>query len=100
VAAKLSRTEIVIDNDANMAALGEATLGAGKGRNPVYYVTLGSGVGGGLVVNGRVYHGAAPGEAEIGTCVWIAMARSWSSAARVGRWIARFANAPRALCAK
>ena len=64
--ATLSRTKIVIDNDANMAALGEATLGAGRGSNPVYYVTLGSGVGGGLVVNGRVYHGAAPGEAEIG----------------------------------
>jgi glucokinase len=64
--AKLSETEIVIDNDANMGALGEATLGAGKGRNPVYYVTLGSGVGGGLVVNGQIYHGAAPGEAEIG----------------------------------
>ena len=63
---KLSQTEIVIDNDANMAALGEATLGAGKGSNPVQYVTLGSGVGGGLVVDGRIYHGAAPGEAEIG----------------------------------
>ena len=64
--AELSDTEIVIDNDANMAALGEATLGAGKDSNPVYYVTLGSGVGGGLVVDGRIYHGAAPGEAEIG----------------------------------
>ena len=64
--AKLSGKQIVIDNDANMAALGEATLGAGKGRDPVYYVTLGSGVGGGLVVNGRIYHGVAPGEAEIG----------------------------------
>jgi len=64
--AKVSRTKIVVDNDANMAALGEATLGAGKGRSPVYYVTLGSGVGGGLVVDGRIYHGAAPGEAEIG----------------------------------
>lgn len=64
--AELSRTEIVIDNDANMAALGEATLGVGKDNNPVYYVTLGSGVGGGLVVDGRIYHGSAPGEAEIG----------------------------------
>jgi glucokinase len=34
--------------------------------NPVFYVTLGSGVGGGLVVDGRIYHGATPGEAEIG----------------------------------
>ena len=36
------------------------------GFNPVFYVTLGSGVGGGLVVDGRIYHGAKPGEAEIG----------------------------------
>jgi glucokinase len=55
-----------VDNDANVAALGEATRGAGAGCNPVFYVTLGSGVGGGLVVDGRIYHGQAPGEAEIG----------------------------------
>jgi len=55
-----------VDNDANVAALGEAHLGAGSGRNPVFYITLGSGVGGGLVVDGRIYHGASPGEAEIG----------------------------------
>jgi len=55
-----------VDNDANAAALGEATRGAGAGFNPVFYVTLGSGVGGGLVVDGKIYHGASPGEAEIG----------------------------------
>jgi glucokinase len=55
-----------VDNDANVAALGEACCGAGRGRNPVFYVTLGSGVGGGLVVDGRIYHGSTPGEAEIG----------------------------------
>jgi len=55
-----------VDNDANVAALGEATFGAGKGLNPAFYVTLGSGVGGGLVVEGKIYHGASPGEAEIG----------------------------------
>jgi len=55
-----------VDNDANVAALGEARLGAGSGENPVFYVTLGSGVGGGLVVDGRIYHGAVPGEAELG----------------------------------
>lgn len=55
-----------VDNDANVAALGEAIHGAGKGRNPVFYVTLGSGVGGGLVINGAIYHGAVPGESEIG----------------------------------
>ncbi len=57
---------VAVDNDANVAALGEAQLGAGRGQNPVLYVTLGSGVGGGLVVDGRIYHGATPGEVEIG----------------------------------
>ncbi len=57
---------VFIDNDANVATLGEAWCGAGRGRNPVFYVTLGSGVGGGLVVNGTIYHGARPGESEIG----------------------------------
>ncbi len=59
-------TEVFVDNDANVAALGEALCGAGVGLNPVGYVTLGSGVGGGLVTEGRIYHGATPGEAEIG----------------------------------
>lgn len=60
------RVPVRVDNDANTGTLGEALHGAGKGYNPVFYVTLGSGVGGGLVVNGAIYHGATPGEAEIG----------------------------------
>ena len=62
----LTRGAVVVDNDANRAALGEAVGGAGSGLNPVFYVTLGSGVGGGLVVGGTLYHGAKPGESEIG----------------------------------
>ncbi len=62
----LSGLPVAVENDANVATLGEAVLGAGKGRNPVFYVTLGSGVGGGLVVDGKIYHGMKPGEAEIG----------------------------------
>ena len=62
----LSGRPVLVDNDANMAALGEALHGAGRGFDPVFYVTLGSGVGGGLVVNSEVYHGKAPGESEIG----------------------------------
>lgn len=62
----LTDTLVAIDNDANVAALGEATHGAGVGFNPVFYVTLGSGVGGGLVEAGKIYHGAKPGESEIG----------------------------------
>jgi glucokinase len=57
---------VFVDNDANVGALGEAIHGSGRGANPVFYVTLGSGVGGGLVVDGRIYHGAKPGESEIG----------------------------------
>ncbi len=64
--APIAGAPVVVDNDANVAALGEALCGAGVGFNPVFYVTLGSGVGGGLVVDGRIYHGAKPGEAEIG----------------------------------
>jgi glucokinase len=62
----LAGAPVVADNDANVAALGEATHGAGVGFNPVFYVTLGSGVGGGLVLDGDIYHGAMPGESEIG----------------------------------
>jgi glucokinase len=57
---------VTVDNDANVAALGEARCGAGVGCEPVFYVTLGSGVGGGLVTDAGRYHGAAPGEAELG----------------------------------
>jgi glucokinase len=57
---------VSVDNDANTATLGEALHGVGVGLNPLFYVTLGSGVGGGLVVDGKIYHGAKPGEAEIG----------------------------------
>src|SRR5207237_112506 len=62
----LSGLPVRVDNDANTATLGEALHGAGVGFDPVFYATLGSGVGGGLVVDGKIYHGAKPGEAEIG----------------------------------
>jgi glucokinase len=63
---ELTKVPVRVDNDANTASLGEALHGAGRGFNPVFYVTLGSGVGGGLTVDSRIYHGAIPGEAEIG----------------------------------
>jgi len=57
---------VVIENDANVAALGESIHGAGSRYDPVFYVTQGSGVGGGLVAGGKLYHGASPSESEIG----------------------------------
>src|SRR2546425_1544464 len=62
----LTGLPVCVDNDANTATFGEALHGAGVGFNPVFYITLGSGAGGGLVVDGQIYHGAKPGEAEIG----------------------------------
>lgn len=64
--AQLTGVPARVENDANVASLAEARRGAGAGRNPVFYVTLGSGVGGGCVVDGKIFHGAAPGESEIG----------------------------------
>lgn len=55
-----------VENDANTAALGEALYGAGQNFNPVLWINAGSGVGGGLIVNGQIYHGAPPGEVELG----------------------------------
>jgi glucokinase len=57
---------VVVDNDANVAAFGEALLGAGSDYQNVFYITLGSGVGSGIVLNKAIYHGAFPGEAEMG----------------------------------
>lgn len=51
------RIPVVVDNDANLAALTEATLGAGRGYDPVLMLTFGTGIGGGLVIGGEIYHG-------------------------------------------
>jgi len=63
---EISGLPAFVDNDGNVAALGEAHRGAGIGRDPVMYVTLGSGVGAGLIVGGAIYHGDTPGELELG----------------------------------
>ena len=50
-------SDIMIENDANAAALGEAVAGAAKGTSCSVLITLGTGVGGGLVINGKVFSG-------------------------------------------
>jgi glucokinase len=55
-----------LENDANAAAVAEHRLGAGRGASNVVLVTLGTGVGGGLILDGRLYHGASGGAGEIG----------------------------------
>ncbi|MGM0751456.1 MAG: ROK family glucokinase [Bacillota bacterium] len=56
----------VIDNDANCAALGEMWKGAGDGAKDIVCVTLGTGVGGGVITNGDVVHGVKGAGGEIG----------------------------------
>jgi glucokinase len=56
----------VMDNDANVGALGEAFYGAGRGCRPLFYLTLSTGIGGGLIVNDTVYRGADSYAGEIG----------------------------------
>ena len=55
-----------IENDANAAAYGEFILGAGRGSDNFFYVTLGSGVGGAFVFGGEIWHGAAGFAGEFG----------------------------------
>lgn len=62
----LTNATVYVDNDANVAALGEATYGAAKNYHVSFYITLGSGVGGGVVINGDIYHATFPGEVEVG----------------------------------
>lgn len=63
---KESGLPVCVDNDANTAALAEALKGSGKNSERVFYVTLGSGMGGGMILDRQIYHGEKPGEAEIG----------------------------------
>lgn len=56
----------VMDNDANVGALGEACFGAGRGCDPLFYMTLSTGIGGGIVSGGRVLRGADSYAGEIG----------------------------------
>lgn len=56
----------VIDNDANCAALGEMWKGAGDGAKDIVCVTLGTGVGGGVITNGDIVHGVKGAGGEIG----------------------------------
>jgi glucokinase len=55
-----------IENDADAAGLAECRFGAGSGFSPVLYITVGSGIGGALIVGERIYRGAGRGAAEIG----------------------------------
>ncbi len=86
-----------VENDCDAAALAEARYGAGRGENPVFYVTVGTGIGGGLVVDGGIFRGAGRGAAEIGhlrpgidasdsEAIVEACSAGWGIAATAQRW--------------
>ncbi len=63
------RVPVALENDANAAALGEHIYGAGRGFRNMIFITVSSGVGGGIIVDGRLYWGATGSAGEIGHMV-------------------------------
>jgi glucokinase len=57
---------VAMENDADAAALGEASWGAGRGRDPMIFVTVGTGIGGGILIDGKLYRGVDGAHPEIG----------------------------------
>jgi glucokinase len=66
IVAKKVGLKVFLENDANCAALGEATYGAGRGFRNVVVLTLGTGVGGGLILNGELFSGPDTCAGELG----------------------------------
>ena len=60
---------VFVDNDANVAALAEFLFGAGRGARNVVMLTIGTGIGGGLILDGEIYRGSIGGGAELGHIV-------------------------------
>ncbi len=60
---------VFVDNDANVAALAEHLYGAGRGAKDMVMLTIGTGIGGGLILNGEVYRGSTGAGAELGHIV-------------------------------
>ena len=63
---------VYLDNDANVAALGESLFGAGRGSGNVVMITIGTGLGGGIIINGRIFSGFHIGGGEMGHHVIVA----------------------------
>jgi glucokinase len=63
---RLYSAPVTIDNDANAAGLAEARWGAGRGHRNVFYATIGTGIGTGIILDGKIYHGRTGSAAEGG----------------------------------
>jgi glucokinase len=60
------QVSVAMENDADAAALGEAAWGSGKGKRSLVYVTIGTGIGGGIILDGKLYRGVEYSHPEIG----------------------------------
>jgi len=63
---RVYKVPIRVDNDANAAALAEAKWGAGRGYRNIFYATVGTGIGTGIILDGRIFHGKTGAAAEGG----------------------------------
>ncbi|HEV2912983.1 MAG TPA: ROK family protein [Pyrinomonadaceae bacterium] len=60
------RVPTMIENDAKLAALGEYVYGAGRGFGNIFYITISTGIGGGIIIGGEIFHGLGNGAGEVG----------------------------------
>jgi glucokinase len=67
--AEILRLPVMVDNDANLAALGENRFGAGRGTKDMVMLTIGTGIGGGILIGGHLYRGRDGGAGEFGHMV-------------------------------
>jgi glucokinase len=64
--ARIFGVQVAVENDGDAAALGEAGWGAGKNKSRLVYVTVGTGIGGGIILDGQLYRGVDAAHPEIG----------------------------------
>src|SRR6267154_1430856 len=64
--ARVFNVTVALENDADAGALGEAEWGAGKNRSRLIFVTVGTGIGGGIILEGKLYRGVEGAHPEIG----------------------------------
>lgn len=82
----LSDKKVFVENDANCAAVAEYRAGAGKGFNTVLMITLGTGIGGGLVSDGKLFRGAKGNALEVGSMKIFADKRQKCTCGRFDCW--------------
>ena len=82
----LSEKKVYIENDANCAAVAEYKIGVGKGFNTVLMITIGTGIGGGLVSNGMLFRGANGNALEVGSMKIFADKRQKCTCGRYDCW--------------